>query len=255
MLELGRRVLQRLVGLFHGRGHDGAAAGLDACDPVENGPCSVRVHLADPEGLAFEGEHADLVVGPQQLDGRPGGLLGHLDLLAAHRARLVDHQHHRQARLFLLLLEVAADRQDLFERRLVVAAQAERLVAAEHDQAAAQVLHVRAMRSICRVLSAVAGTFERIKQLVVLQLGQGVGHALRRPDVDLHVPARGPTSGAWPARGRSRPAARAACRAEDQAASAVVVEQRVFEAGHAGRELGQALGSIVGESESGSHPS
>ena len=116
-----------------------------AGDPVEDEALvGARVHLADPEVLALEGQHADLVAGPQQLDGRPGRLLGHLDLLAAHRARLVDHQHHRQARLLLLLLEVAADRQDLFQARLVIAAQAERLVAAQHDQPAAQVLHVGA---------------------------------------------------------------------------------------------------------------
>ena len=128
-------------------------------------PLSVaRVHLADPEVLALEGQHADLVAGPQQLDGRPGRLLGHLDLLAAHRARLVDHQHHRQARLFLLLLEVAADRQDLFEVGLVVAPQAKRLVAAQHDQAAAQVLHVGPGDFHLPRVSAVAGTFESMSR-------------------------------------------------------------------------------------------
>ena len=145
VLELGDRRSQRLVGFFHRRGHDGAAAGLEAGDPVEHKALVVAgVHLADPEVLALEGEHADLVAGPQELDGRPGRLLGHLDLLTAHRAGFVDHQHHRQAGLFLLFLEVAPDRQDLFEGRLVIAPQAERLIAAQHDQPAAQVLHVGA---------------------------------------------------------------------------------------------------------------
>ena len=48
----------------------------------------------------------------------------------------------RQARLLLLLLEVGADREDLLQRCLVIAAEAERLLAAEHDQAAAEVADV-----------------------------------------------------------------------------------------------------------------
>ena len=145
VLELGDRRSQRFVRFFHRRRHHRAAAGFEAGDPVEDEALvGAGVHLADPEVLALEGQDADLVAWPQKLDGRPGRLLGHLDLFAAHRARLVDDQHHRQAGLFLLLLEIAADRQDLFEARLVIAAQAERLVAPQHDQPAAQVLHVGA---------------------------------------------------------------------------------------------------------------
>ena len=133
--------------LFHRGGHHRSAAGLEPGDPVEHKTLvGAGVDFADPEVLALECEHADLVAGAQQLDGRSGGLLGHLDLLAPHRARLVDHQHHRQAGLFLLFLEVAPHRQDLFQARFIVAPQAERLVAAKHHQPAAQVLHVTSGR-------------------------------------------------------------------------------------------------------------
>ena len=100
------------------------------------------MHLADPEVFPLECEHADLVAGPQQLDGRPRRFLGHLDLLATHRPRLINHQHQGQARLLLLFLEIAADRQDFLDRGLVVTPQAERLVTSQHDQPAPQVLHI-----------------------------------------------------------------------------------------------------------------
>ena len=128
-----------------------------------------------------------LSLGPMQLDGRPRRFLGHLDLLAPHRAGLVDHQHHRQAGLLLLLLEVAPDRQDLFERRLVIAPQAERLVAAEHDQAAAQVPDVGPGHLHLSQAQRGGRDVREDHEVVVLQLGQVIRRPSGRPDVDLHV--------------------------------------------------------------------
>ena len=111
---------------LHGRSHHGPAPGLEGGDAVEHEALiGAWVQLADPEILALEREHADLVAWPHELDGGAGRLLGHLDLLAAHRAGLIDHQHHGQARLFLFLFKIAANRQDFFQAGLVVAPQTE----------------------------------------------------------------------------------------------------------------------------------
>ena len=202
-----------------------------------------RLHLADHVGVAVEGDHADLVAVAEQLDGAAGGRLGHLDLVAAHRARFVDHQHHAEARLLLLLLEVAADRQDLFEHRLVVAAEAERLLAAEHDEAAAEVLHVGAGDFHLPLRERGGRHVREDEQLVVLQVGQVVGHAGRRAQIDLDVLLLQGERQLADQLGIALDDQHARLAGgEDQAAFGVVVEQRVAcQALDAGRVVGQPL--------------
>src|SRR5205823_5988705 len=69
--------------------------------------------------------------------------LGHL-LVGGHRHRAgaVDREHDGEARDLDLLLDLHRDRQRLLDRRAVVAAEAEALFAAEHDEAAAVLAHV-----------------------------------------------------------------------------------------------------------------
>ena len=244
VLQLGRRRHEDVVRLFHGGVHRRAAAGFDAGDVVADaGLVLGGLHLADDVGLAVERDDADLVVLAQQFDRAAGGGLGHLDLLAAHRAGLVDDEHHAEAGLFLFLLEVAADGQDFFERRLVIAAEAERLLAAEHDESAAQLLHVGAGDVHLLLRERRRRDVGENQQFVVLQIGQCLGHPLRRADVGLdafvfeRVGQFPDQAGiAFDDQHARLPAG------EDEAGLGVVVEQRVgLQFGDADGERGEAF--------------
>ena len=71
--------------------------------------------------------------------------------------------------------------------RFVVAAEAERLLAAEHHEAAAEVLHVGAGNFHLPLRQRRGRHVRQDQQLVVLQVGEVVRHARRRADVDLDV--------------------------------------------------------------------
>ena len=92
--------------------------------------------------------HADLVALVEQVDDEVGGLLGQVelgDLLVGghrHRARAIDRQHHGQAGDLHLLLDVHGDGQRFLDRRAVVAAEAEALLAAQHHEPAAVIADI-----------------------------------------------------------------------------------------------------------------
>ena len=65
--------------------------------------------------------------------------VGGVAVAGVHRARLVDDDDERDVGLALAVAHVHVDRQRLLERRLLVAAGAVRVRAADHHQAAAEV--------------------------------------------------------------------------------------------------------------------
>ena len=59
--------------------------------------------------------------------------------------------------------KVAANRQDVFDHRLVIATQTKRLIATEHDQPTTQIAHISARSTpFAATKDAVAGTLDRI---------------------------------------------------------------------------------------------
>ncbi len=139
---------QDLGGELHA-GHDvGPAADADRADLVHD---RIRVverrdrhrHRRD----VVEDDHANPVLRAEQLHRADHGLLGEIELGHAarglrHRARVIDDEQHRHARPTLLVLDLHVDRQRALERRVEVAADAERGRPADSDQAAAKIAHI-----------------------------------------------------------------------------------------------------------------
>ena len=157
------RTLERLDGLFEPREDVGLADGLDAGDlALQVLDAAERLGPHDPVGLLVEGDDAELVPLGQRRRGAQDRLLADVDLadaahadpaaaLAAvervavagvHRARLVDDDDERDIGLLLTVADAHVDRQGLLERRLLVAAGAVRIGAADHHQTLAEVPHV-----------------------------------------------------------------------------------------------------------------
>ena len=145
------------------------------------------MEVAHDEEVAVKRDHAELVSRTEQFRRTLRRLLGHFHFVTAHRAGLVDDEHHPQRGLFLFLLEVRPHRQDFFEYCLVVAPQPERLIAAEHHEPATQVLHIRPRQLHLSLREACRGDVRQRQQLVILQVGQRLGHPLDRPHIDLDL--------------------------------------------------------------------
>ena len=138
VFPIGKRLVQRKVGLFHGRVEVGAAAGRDRVDPLEHRPLvGAGLDGADPAAVVFKRDHAHLIARGELFDRQPGGLPGQFDALALHRFGAVDHQHHGQARLGPIFADLAPHGEDLFQHGLAVATRGQRPVAADHNQPAA----------------------------------------------------------------------------------------------------------------------
>ena len=145
-------------------------------------------------------------------------------------------------RFSLLFLEVAAHRQDFLENGLVIAAQAKRLIAAEHDQSAAEFLDVGADHLHLPLRHRRGRHVRDHEQFVVLQVGELVGDALRRARVDddpflLQRPAE--VLGQFGVALDQQHARLAG--AEDEALRGVVVLEFVLEAFYADGVFGQSL--------------
>ncbi len=114
-----------------------------------------------------------------------GGILGKFDFLTAHRTALVDHQHHRQRRLFAFLFEVAADGQDFLNLSSVVTAQTKGLVTTEHDQPATQVLDVDPDQIHLPHCHRRRGHVGKDQAFIALHFGQIAGDAFRGTNVNI----------------------------------------------------------------------
>ncbi|NNJ28027.1 hypothetical protein LzC2_41380 [Planctomycetes bacterium LzC2] len=188
VLELRGGPAEGVAGLGHRGIQRGAAAGADGGDArFQPGLVAGGANVGDPGRGAVEGDHAQLVLRAEQFDRGLGGVLGQLNLLAAHRAGFVDDQHHRQRGLLLLLFEVGADRQHLLQHAAVVAAEAEGLVPAQHHQPAAEVADVGPHDGHLTAGQVRRGDVGEDDDLVVLQVGHVLRHAAGGTHVGLHV--------------------------------------------------------------------
>ena len=150
VLEEGRPLEELRVGLLERRVAIGTAARLDRSDGVVDRVLVLgHAHRDIPDELGVPALDADLVTIVEQIHHEVGGLLGEVelrDLLVArrhrHRARSIHRQHDGKARDLDLLLDLHRDRQRFFDRRAVVAAEAEALLAADHHEPAALVADV-----------------------------------------------------------------------------------------------------------------
>ena len=188
VLDPGRGAVEHLPRGVHPRVHEGPAAGADAVDGgLDPGPVAGGLERDGDEGLAVEADHAHLVLRAEQLDGGLGGLAGERDRQALHAPALVDDEHHRHRGLLLLLLEAAGQRQHLLDRRAVVAAEPEAVLAAKHRQPAAEVRDVAAEQRELR-RREVRGRHVRDHHRVEgEQAGQVRRAALRRADLHGQV--------------------------------------------------------------------
>ena len=162
----GLGALERLHGLAEAGEDVRLAERLDATDrALEVADVAERLGLDDPVRRLVERDHADLVARGHRR-GRPQDrLLADVDLADAthpgpaaltavervavagvHRARLVDHDDEGHVRLLLAVPDAHVDRQRLLDRRLLVAAGAVRVRAADHDESLAEVAHVDLQR-------------------------------------------------------------------------------------------------------------
>ncbi len=93
-------------------------------------------------GFGIERDDADVVLWAKHLGRGDGGGSAPSDLFAPHRAGTVDDKHERADGVYLGRLDLAIDGEGLFELGIGPAAGAIAVRAAEHDEAAAEVLGV-----------------------------------------------------------------------------------------------------------------
>ncbi len=148
VLHTGVVFLKPLVGHHQRRVEAGAPDGHNRRNPVLNrlliSHSLQRDHLF---GRLVEGDHPKIIVLVQHLDGGDRGLLGEIHFGKAHppvchAPGFVDDADDRSARPLLGLDDVHVDGEELLDWRAVVATRAKALVAANHDEALAQVAHV-----------------------------------------------------------------------------------------------------------------
>nr|CAA9275160.1 hypothetical protein AVDCRST_MAG63-3163 [uncultured Armatimonadetes bacterium] len=247
VLDLGVGVQQHVVGGLDARGQVRVAARLDGPDAR---PDLVLVggvlHRDDGGGRVVDRDHADLVLRVQRLDRAVGRLARHVGLVdaavdalagpaavaGAHRAAAVDGQREGDAGVAAHLAHVHLDRQRLLDRRLEIAARAERLVAADHGQAQPHVAHARLQRPHLRLRQR-GRRHVRQHHGVVVQKLRHLRRRLRgRPhvDVDLLGLERAPQVLPLAARALDVEDARLALHL-DEAHRPVVFAQRVAAAG------------------------
>ena len=149
VLEQRRPIEENGVGLLERRIAVGASARLDGGHGVvDRRPVAGRLDREVPDELGVPAHHPDLVAVVEEVHDEVGGFLGQVelgDLLVGghrHRARAVDREHDGQAGDLDLLLHLHGDGQRFLDRRPVVAAETEALLAADHDEPAAVVADV-----------------------------------------------------------------------------------------------------------------
>jgi hypothetical protein len=137
---------------------------------------------------AVERDDGDVVVGDRTWRSR-APTPSRLELGALHRARAIDHEDNGDVGLLLDLLGVEPYRHDLLDLGALVAARAERVLAARHDQAAAHLRDVGVERLHLPGAHQVRGDVGHQHEVELLELlGAGrdaVGAAHR--DVDVLV--------------------------------------------------------------------
>jgi hypothetical protein len=138
------RARELKVGLAQGGQRVGSAAGGQPSNRRGDAQ-AVRRGLEAHQDLwaRVEGDYTELVARVQGACRGPGRFLHEIEpVLAGHGSALVDDQHERQRRLFTLPLAPVANGQDGLDGGPPPAAHAEGVLAADHDEATAELLDV-----------------------------------------------------------------------------------------------------------------
>ena len=140
--------------------------------------CSMALRFATglkfdrPVEVVVERDDAKAIRILQQRQRSFGRFLGHLDLLAAHTARLVQHDDHCH-RIGLFFLGFEGHRQDFFDDRLGIAAFAVIVFTARQNKAAAQIAHVGSESLHLLVVQTAARNIAQNDRVVSVQFFDG----------------------------------------------------------------------------------